>query len=252
MKPTYLTLLALTLSLSAAGLAAGASSGRVISWGMNIGGSADAPRPFVSNWTGVVSIAGQPLRDIVAVAAGSTHALAVRADGTVEGWGYDYYGQGTGFGTGSGHATNGFVRIGGRVLSNVIAVAAGDNFSLALKTDGTVVGWGDNRWGQTAVPADLKGVTAVAAGKCRGLALRGSSGLVILSGQVLTNVVAVAAGNEYGMAGINSRYSLALRKDGTVVAWGCSDCAATQVPAELTNVTAIAAGQCFSLAIKKE
>jgi alpha-tubulin suppressor-like RCC1 family protein len=360
MKPTYLTLLALTLSLSAAGLAAGASSGRVISWGMNIGGSADAPRPFVSNWTGVVSIAGQPLRDIVAVAAGSTHALAVRADGTVEGWGYDYYGQGTGFGTGSGHATNGFVRIGGRVLSNVIAVAAGDNFSLALKTDGTVVGWGDNRWGQAAVPADLKGVTAVAAGKCRGLALRGdgtvaqwgglgvgssapparlsnvvaiaagggqfdrnlalkrdgtvvawgpesdyhdatpppglsnvvaiavgehhslalradgtvvgwginrdgeatgvptagrpwvSSGLVILSGQVLTNVVAVAAGNEYGMAGINSRYSLALRKDGTVVAWGCSDCAATQVPAELTNVTAIAAGQCFSLAIKKE
>ena len=33
-------------------------------------------------------------------------------------------------------------------LSNVVAVAAGGYFNVALKSDGRVVGWGDNSWGQ--------------------------------------------------------------------------------------------------------
>jgi alpha-tubulin suppressor-like RCC1 family protein len=38
-------------------------------------------------------------------------------------------------------------------LSGVTAIAAGDYSSLALKADGTVVAWGENRYGQTDVPA---------------------------------------------------------------------------------------------------
>ena len=49
-------------------------------------------------------------------------------------------------------------------LSGVIAIAAGDDHSLALKSDGTVVAWGWNTYGQTNVPAGLSGVTAIAAG----------------------------------------------------------------------------------------
>ena len=43
-------------------------------------------------------------------------------------------------------------------LSNVVAIAAGNGFGLALKNDGTVAGIGID------VPADLSGVTAIAAG----------------------------------------------------------------------------------------
>src|SRR5260221_820083 len=42
-----------------------------------------------------------------------------------------------------------------RGLTNVVAVAAGDAHSLALKTDGTVVAWGFNAFGQTTVPHRL-------------------------------------------------------------------------------------------------
>ena len=41
-------------------------------------------------------------------------------------------------------------------LSGVMAVAAGDYHSLALKADGTVVAWGDNNYGQCTVPAGLR------------------------------------------------------------------------------------------------
>jgi hypothetical protein len=49
-------------------------------------------------------------------------------------------------------------------LSGVTGIAAGGFHSLALKSDGTVVAWGDDGLGQTDVPAGLTGVTAIAAG----------------------------------------------------------------------------------------
>jgi alpha-tubulin suppressor-like RCC1 family protein len=34
----------------------------------------------------------------------------------------------------------------------VIAIAAGQDFSLAVRADGSVVGWGNNQWGQVVAP----------------------------------------------------------------------------------------------------
>ena len=48
-------------------------------------------------------------------------------------------------------------------VDNVVAIAAGDYHSLALKSDGTVVGWGYNVNNQTTVPAGLSNVVAIAA-----------------------------------------------------------------------------------------
>jgi alpha-tubulin suppressor-like RCC1 family protein len=56
-------------------------------------------------------------------------------------------------------------------LSNVVAIAAGNNHDLALKSDGTVVAWGSNYAGQTNTPPGLTGVTAIAAGGSHSLAL---------------------------------------------------------------------------------
>src|SRR5205807_2823122 len=65
--------------------------------------------------------------------------------------------------------------------SDLTAVACGYYHSLALKMDGTVVGFGKNDNGESTPPASL------------------------------SNVVAIAA--DYG-------YSVALKADGTVVGWG--------------------------------
>ncbi|MGD0208940.1 MAG: immunoglobulin domain-containing protein [Verrucomicrobiota bacterium] len=125
-------------------------------------------------------------------------------------------------------------------LTNVIAIAAGNNHSVALKSTGKVAVWGDNTYGQTNVPANLSNVVAIAAASYHTLALK-SNGIVVSWGDMtsvpasLTNVAAVAAGDNF---------NLALKSDGTVVAWGASG-SATNVPAGLVNVVAIGAGGSF-------
>src|SRR5437667_10427296 len=49
-------------------------------------------------------------------------------------------------------------------LSDVVNVAAGLSFNLALKGDGTVVAWGENTDGQTNVTGGLSNVVAIAGG----------------------------------------------------------------------------------------
>jgi len=82
--------------------------------------------------------------NVIALSAGYEHALALRTNGTVVGWGGgNYYRQNS-------------IPAG---LTNVVAIASGYYHNLALKSDGTVVAWGDNGWGQTTLPASRLGVT---------------------------------------------------------------------------------------------
>jgi hypothetical protein len=63
-----------------------------------------------------------------------------------------------------------------------------------------------------------------------------------------TNLVAISAGGDSGEGELN----LALRGDGTVVAWGDGSYASTNVPASATNVVAIAAGDYHGVALRKD
>jgi hypothetical protein len=56
-------------------------------------------------------------------------------------------------------------------LSNVVAIAAGDFHTLALLSNGTVVGWGDDTFGQLDVPFDAVNTVGIASGYYHGLAL---------------------------------------------------------------------------------
>ena len=56
-------------------------------------------------------------------------------------------------------------------LNDAVAISAGPSFALALKSTGRTVGWGDNSWGQINVPADLGTVGAISAGYGHALAL---------------------------------------------------------------------------------
>src|SRR6185312_15197966 len=106
------------------------------------------------------------------IAAGGTHVLALKSDGTVWAWGSNTSGQ-----LGDGTTTQRAAPVQVTGLSGVTAIAAGSNHSLAVKSDGTVWAWGTNAAGQLGdgttgatphpTPAQvpgLSGVTAIAAG----------------------------------------------------------------------------------------
>ncbi len=109
------------------------------------------------------------------VAGGTTHALALKADGTVSAWGYNTQGQ-----LGNGTTTSSYVPTPVSVLTSITSVATGGmasgvSSSYALKSNGTVWSWGFNITGQLGdgtttqrnTPAQissLSGITAIAAG----------------------------------------------------------------------------------------
>jgi hypothetical protein len=229
----------------------GVGGGRVISWG----GPADLQAALTPP---------ADLDDAVAIVAsdlpGSHANLAVRADGSVVGWGQDEFGE--------AHPPDG--------LQDVVAVDIGAGFSVALQADGSITTWGADDAGQLDVPDDLGPVTAVAAGgyagyrgygvpagQCGyGLALR-PDGTVVRWGQVkegfgceqidarmdppsgLSDVVAIAAG---------ARQALALRADGTVVAWGVGVAGRLDgtPPVEWTDVVAVSSGYGDSLGLRAD
>ncbi|SJZ71536.1 Alpha-tubulin suppressor [Trichlorobacter thiogenes] len=136
-------------------------------------------------------------------------------------------------------------------LSTVTAIATGYKHSLALKSDGTVVAWGQNESGQATVPQGLTDVIAIAAGDYHSLALK-SDGTLVGWGSNAQKQITIPAGLS-GVAAIAAcgYRSMALKSDGTVVMWG--DSAATiYVPSNVSGVIAIATGSNHALALKND
>ncbi len=251
-----------------------AQGGRVLAWGDNFYGQGTIPAEATN---------------VVAVSAGYRHSLALRADGTVIGWGqiavpdnatnivamdagyfYDMAVRSDGTVFGWGDNFYGQLNVPPSA-TNVVAISAGTGHNLALRGDGTVVAWGWNGFGQTAVPASARNVVAVAAGSDFSLALRADGSLVSwVTGGVpaaTTGLVAIAAGYWSGVAlladgtvagtsfsnavavAAGDSHALAFRADGSVVAWGQNTYGRIDVPLDATNVVAIAAGGDHSLAI---
>jgi len=224
------------------------------------------------------------LTDVIAIAGGFTHSLALRRDGTVAAWGGNFYGQ----------------TDVPKTLTNVVAIAAGNSHSLALKSDGTVVPWGNVWFIPTNLPPSVTNVAAVSARHAHDVALR-KDGTVVAWGNNsvgqtdvpsdLANVIAIASGGSYGLAlkgdgtlakwgsfsetpaspdpreprpvptesltdvvaiAAGQDHYLALKADGNVVANGSNQYGQTDVPAAATNVVAIAAGEYFSLALRAD
>jgi len=187
------------------------------------------------------------LTNVVDIGAGDAHSLAVKEAGTVWAWGNNSYGQ-LGDGTKTGSLTA--VQVTG--LSEVALVAAGENHSIALKQDKTVWAWGNNSYGQLG-----DGTWTLRTTPFQVVDPTDPSGK-------LTEVIAVAAGGSF---------TLALKSDGTVRAWGYNldgrlgdgtsglgnwknKPVKVVDPADptgyLTGIKAIAAGDGFSMALKQD
>ncbi len=252
MKKAQLLLLMASLPFSST-FAIDFPAGQVLGWGINIAGQATGTpiSPSALCSTGIVAIAGKSMTKTVAISCGENYGLALKADGTVVGWGWNNAGQATGtISTNSLAIANGVVAIKGQVLSNVTAIAAGMSSSLALKRDGSVV-----EWGNSSAPNDLKNVTAIALGLSdQGFAVEHDGTVISWNIQnmgkaaipaELTNIVAIAASREWG--GNN----LALKSDGTVFEWGNRN-GRGNIVTGLSNVAAIATGENHSLALKSD
>ncbi len=129
-------------SISAGGnytLALKKTGGTVWAWGINnegqLGDGTDEDRNIpvqVSNLGNVISVAG-----------GRNHAVALREDRTVWTWGRNNEGQ-----LGDGTYDNSPNRFKVPGIDDVTAIAAGGNHTIAIKGDSTIWTWGDNSQGQ--------------------------------------------------------------------------------------------------------
>jgi hypothetical protein len=132
-----------------------------------------------------------------------------------------------------------------------VAIAAGDYHSLALKYDGSIVGWGNDDFGQARPPGgdDFIALAAGAAGS-HSLALR-SDGSIVGWGDDQYGQATPPAGNDFVALAAGSRHSLALRADGSIVAWGDNSNGQSDPPPG-NDFIAIAAGILHSVALKSD
>jgi alpha-tubulin suppressor-like RCC1 family protein len=118
------------------------SDGTVWGWGSNsLHELGDLTQPYSY---APVPIHGLP-PGIVQIAAGGSHSAAVAADGSVWTWGSNYYGE-LGYSTPRGTSSPTPRQVPG--LSGVKQVAAGADFTVALRSNGEVWTWGGNNYGQ--------------------------------------------------------------------------------------------------------
>jgi Immunoglobulin domain/Regulator of chromosome condensation (RCC1) repeat len=239
--------------------------GTVVGWGSNIFGQTTIP-------------AG--LSNVVKVVAAGFFSIALKADGTVAAWGRDEYrytgpwwhgGPNVPTLTGvvdirshpsSGAAVyalklDGTVSLSGIAfteegafpsgLTNVVQLGSGDRNCMALRGDGSALGWGSKRTpDQVTIPSGLGALAQVEGCSIWSVALK-TNGTVVTWGDSyyqtptgLSDVVQIAAG---------SSHMLALNRNGTVVAWGNNTKGESTVPATLTNVIQVSAGPSKSLAL---
>jgi alpha-tubulin suppressor-like RCC1 family protein len=135
-----------------------ASDGSLWSWGENYLGWPVLGQGKIDTQTSLRRIGMD--NDWIDVSSSFTHCLALKSDGTMWGWGQNLRGQ---LGTGSGgrRNTDRDTPLPAAPGNDWKQVAAGGSHSLAIKSDGTLWGWGLNASGQLGVDLTNGTVTEV-------------------------------------------------------------------------------------------
>ncbi|MBN1787598.1 MAG: hypothetical protein JW806_04305 [Sedimentisphaerales bacterium] len=231
-----------------------------MAWGENDDGQCDVPDPNT---------------DFIAISAGNTHSLGLKADGSIMAWGYNLSGccdvpepnaNFTSVATGASHSLG--LKADGSIMAwgynvngecNVpepntafIAISASVNYSLGLKNDGSIIAWGKNDYGECNVPGLNTDFIAISTGHDHSLGLK-VDGSVAAWGRNNYGQCNVPDPNA-GFIAISAGYyhSLGLKADGSVVAWGNNSQGQCDVPEPNTGFVAISGGGAHSLGWKSD
>jgi hypothetical protein len=197
------------------------------------------------------------LQNIISITEGR-HCMALDSDGAVWAWGNNKFGQ-LGNGTASGSDYD-YAETPAPVsnLQNVIAISTGVWQGQALKSDGTVWGWGHNAEGELGdgttidrlLPVQTNNLTDITAIQCgySCLALKndgtvwgwgwnrfgeaGDGSIGMKTNPVQSNIFDVVS-----LSGGDT--SFAVKSDGTVWAWGCNPQGQGDkpLPTQITNIS---------------
>ncbi|MEN8743570.1 MAG: putative Ig domain-containing protein [Lentimonas sp.] len=239
------------------------ADGTAVAWGMNSYGQAQVPGG---------------LTDVVEISAGDFHSMARLSDGSVISWGADWYGQSTvspliddavSISAGEGHnlilhcapsfpSVDGTVRqVTGKpnqVLSFTPSISENTEITTAFSLpDGTEI---------NPATGEISGAPTVGKDQLIRIAVRNQVGyrytpLRLFIGSYITGWGSqLPSGMPAGLTDVvelaaGEDHCLALLKDGTVVAWGNDAYGKATVPSDLDTVVAIAAGSSYSLALKE-
>lgn len=240
------------ISLGKAQVLARRADGTVWTWGQSYisGGLGDGATTETS-----VAIQVSGISDAVALAAGQSHNLVLRANGTVVAWGFNRSGQ-----LGDGTTTNRTTPVAVSGLSQVRSIAAGSgalvlggggtfsitaNQSLAVRKDGTVFSWGYNRDGELGyswpseqvVPKQIPGLSGIRSvsaglwssyvlgedGQIRAFGWNGYGQLGL--GDVILRKTPALVPDLRNVVAVSAgeRIAGALLEDGSVWVWGMTD-----------------------------
>lgn len=238
------------------------SNGTVRAWGGNLfgqlgdGTKTESDVPVAVCAVGAISPCSEEseqLKEVKAIAAGGTHALALLNNGTVVGWGENGSGQ-----LGDGSTTKRPVPVAVTGLSGVVTISAGESYSLAVLSNGAVMAWGNNSAGQLGDGTETQRDAPVA------VCASGAKSPCAEAAQQLKGVASVAAGG---------KHTLALTNAGTVEDWGANEhgqlgnggntgpemcgittpCSKTPLAVSgLSGVSGVSAGGSHSLALMKD
>jgi alpha-tubulin suppressor-like RCC1 family protein len=237
----------------------------------------------IQTWGRAFGQVPRGLTNVVGVAAGHGHCLAIRSDGTVAAWmvsapslGVLYPNSGQtnvpaglsnvvavagGFSHSLALKEDGTVIAWGKYLdstpvtvplnvTNIIAIAGGDYHSIGLRRDGTVVGWGENNYGQLNIPFGLKDVIAISSGSSHNLALR-ADGTVVVWGSDPGSSSPPSGTTDVVSIATEGWYNLALQDDGNVVDWG-NVIPDFPKPTNLSNIVQLATGYAYAEVLRAD
>lgn len=215
-------------------------SGSVRCWGDDVQGQTGTGGPATG---GLVTTPQdvEGITDAIDIASGRNHTCVARKTGKVSCWGYNLDGQ-LGIGEFDNRSSTPVDVVG---LKDAFAVAAGGNFSCALRGSGSVACWGGNGSGQlgtgdespTSTPravSGLRDMVAISAGQAHVCAVEktgsvscwgdGSNGqLGAGEARGSSSPVAVTNITDAVMIAAAERSTCALTKAGSVLCWGANE-----------------------------
>lgn len=163
------------------------NGGTLWTWGRNNYGQLGTAG--IPSWQSTTPIQVGTSSDWSKISAGSSHAIAIKSNGTLWAWGRNNYGQ---LGDNSTTDSNIPIQIGSD--TDWAYISAGDNYNLVLKSNGTLWAWGDNTNGQL------------------GNGNSGAGNMVLVPTQIGSIIwQTVSAGTDH---------SLGIKLDGSLWAWG--------------------------------